>query len=249
MKKISNWLFRKDLDLNKKLWHRFIKVLFTISIIAIAIYIVLFLIESYERTVNRWNYLQIFSNRLIERGGNSRVLPINQLYDADEIITEKIIFSTDYHPDISNKDLLSPMSGIFLKDYSSQTFCSNKLYENIEKIASSNNIKLFSPVNPSLNRLSDDLSAYKVFLKDNSFSIKCLFINSYSPENKDGEVTKYTFLEPINTYNYVISKYENGFMNFIFLSGISFFGLFLYSIISIFVYHKIVLYVIFGSKK
>lgn len=73
-------------------------------------------------------------------------------------------------------------------------------------------------------------------------------INSYSIENEDGKIDKYVFLEPINTFDYRIYKYEDGTLSFIFAIMFAIASLFLYIVISLIIYYKIILYIIFGSK-
>lgn len=251
LSKIISWIFREDIDLSKKWWHRLFKVLFVLSIISLAVYAATILVNSYERIVNRWGYVESLSKRLSDGTHSGQVFFINQLYKDDEVITEKKMYGDDYYPSITSKEYLFPMKAMFLLggDYSKDNFCSDELYKKIENIADINKIKLFSPIDPTIRSLSADLAAFTTYLKDNSFSIKCVMINSYTVEGEDGTDAKLTFLEPINTYEYNIYRYSNGLHFFILSFILALIGLLIYTLAVILVYYKIILYIVFGSKK
>lgn len=250
-KKISTWLFRDNLELSKHWWHRFFKVLFVLSIISLAIYSAITLVDSYERIVNRWNYVESLSKRLSDENHSGQIFSIKQLYKDDEVITEKKMYGDDYYPNIANKKYLFPTEAMFLleADYSTDNFCSDELYKKVENIADINKIILFSPTDPTRRSLSADMGAFTTYLKNNSFSIKCVMINSYTVERDNGTETKLTFLEPINTYEYNIYRYNNGLFAFVLCFFLALIGLLIYTLAVTLVYYKIILYIVFGSKK
>ncbi len=245
-KKIKIWLLKDSLELNKKWGHRLLKVLFILSIISLTIYVFILLSNGYPRIVNEWNFVNNIAGKLNSKDYSGKVVPIKELYNDKEIISDSDIYTKDYFPNLDNKDLLLPYSSpIFVED--TESFCSNKLDEQIKEIASENNIKLFSTTNPTLNTLSNNIDAFTSYLYNNN--IKCVMVDSYSVENDNKETSKYTFLRPVNTYEYNIYRYENNFMGFILSIIFSIIGLLLYIFITLFIYNKIILYIIYGNKK
>lgn len=246
MKKITKWLFREDLDLKSRWWHRFLKVLFILSVISLAIYAVVFLVNSYPSIVNQWSYANTVSGKLNSSDYTGKIVSINELYNDEEIISDSDLYTDEYFPNLKDKELLLPYyPPIFVVD--TESFCSDKLDKQIQEIASNNNIKLFSTTNPTLNTLSTNIDAFTSYLSQNN--IKCVMIDSYSIENDNGTTSQYTFLRPVDIYKYIIYKYENNFIGFIFAILISLIGLLVYTFIVLFVYHKIILYIIYGNKK
>lgn len=245
-KKISTWLLRDSIELNKKWWHRFLKVLFILSIISLAIYTTVLLVNSYPRIVNQWNYVNSLSGKLNSSNYSGKIVSINDLYSENEVVSESDIYTNDYFPNLKNKDLLFPYSSpVFVED--TQSFCSDKLDKQIKEIADENNIKLFSTTNPTVNTLSTNIDAFTLYVNKNN--IECAMIDSYSIENDDGVTSKYTFLRPVDIYKYNIYKYENNFSGFILSIFISLIGLLLYTFVVLFIYNKIILYIVYGNKK
>ncbi len=245
MKKISAWLYRDNLELSKRWWHRFLKVLFILSVISLAIYAVVFLANSYPSIVNQWSYSNTVAGKLNSSDYAGKIVPINELYNDEEVIGDSDLYTDGYFPNLEDKELLFPFSPIFVAD--TESFCSNKLDKQIKEVAIENDIKLFSTTNPTANTLSTNIDTFTSYINQNS--IKCVMIDSYSIENDDGSTSKYTFLRPVDIYKYIIYKYENNFIGFIFAIFISLIGLFAYTFIVLLVYHKIILYIIYGNKK
>lgn len=245
-KKISAWLLRDSLELNKKWWHRFLKVLFILSIISLAIYGVILLSNSYPRIVNQWSYVNSLSGKLSSNTNSGKIFSIKQLYNDNEVVSENDIYTNDYFPNLKNKDLLLPYSSpIFVED--TKSFCSDSLDKQIKEIADENNVKLFSTTNPTVNTLSTNIDAFILYLNRNN--INCAMIDSYSIENDSGVTTKYTFLRPVDIYKYNIYKYKNNFSGFILSIFTSLIGLLLYTFVVLFIYNKIILYIVYGNKK
>lgn len=246
MKTIFTWFLRKDLVLKNKWWHRFLKVLFVLSIISLTIYVFILLSNGYPRIVNEWNFVNSVNGKLNSSNYSGKIIPIKQLYSDEEIISDSDVYTKGYFPNLKDKELLLPYyPPIFLEDI--ESFCSDKLDEQIKEIAGENNIKLFSTTNPTLNTLSNNLNAFASYLYNNN--IKCVMVDSFSVENDNKETSKYTFLRPVNTYEYNIYRYENNFMGYILSIIFSIIGVFFYIFIVLFIYNKIILYIIYGNKK
>lgn len=244
-KKISNWLLKDNLELSKKWWHRFLKVLFILSVISLSIYTITLLVNSYPRIVHQWNFTNTLSGKLSSSDYTGKTVQIKDLYSNEEIISDNDIYTKDYFPNLQDKDYLLPFSPIFLEDTTS--FCSDKLDKQIKEIVNKNDIKLFSTTNPTLNTLSNNIDAFNSYLYQNN--IKCVMVDSYSVENQNGDTSKYTFLRPVDIYEYSIYKYENNFSSFILSIILSLLGLLLYVFVIIFIYKKVILYIVYGNKK
>lgn len=244
MKKISNWLFNNNLELNKKWWHRFFKVLFIITVVSLTIFIIILLINSYSRIVNQWNYVDTVTARLNSSNYSGKIVSIKQLYSNDEVIsTINDVYTKGYYPNLNNKKYLLPFSVIFLDD--TINFCSDKLDKQIREIASNNNIKLFSTTNPTLYSLSTDVNKFI----SNLGTTKCVMIDSYSVENDNGTINKYTFLRPVDIYEYSIFKYKNNLIGYILAIIFSIIGLWMCVLMVQVIYYKIIMYIIYGNKK
>lgn len=244
-KKISSWLLRDSLELNKKWWHRFLKVLFIVSIISLTIYTITLLTDAYPRIVNQWDFTNTLAGKLNSDNYSGKIVKVNQLYNEEEIISDSDIYTKDYFPNLKDKDYLLPFSPIFLEDV--ESFCSNKLDKQIKEIANKNDIKLFATTNPTLNTLSNNIDAFTSYVYNNN--IKCVMVDSYSVENENEITSKYTFLRPVDIYKYNVYSYENNFIGFILDIVLSIIGLLLYIFIILFIYNKIILYIIYGNKK
>lgn len=243
--KIKNWLLRTDLELQKKWWHRLLKVIFTIAIIVQIGALATYLAYSYSSIVNQWRITETLPVRLNNIEYSSGVFPIRQLYAENEIIAEGNIYDQNYYfPDLENKESLLPFSSIFLD--SAENFCANELDKQIKSIALEKKINLFSPINSNFWGLLSDTDKFVKYIKEND--IKCVMIDSYTIEDENGISSKYTFLKPIDTHDYYIYKYTDNFWEFILLAFLSIVGIFLGALITMFIYHKIILYIIYGSK-
>ncbi|MGB4076605.1 MAG: hypothetical protein WBK28_02785 [Minisyncoccia bacterium] len=243
MKKITNWIFKSKEDLPKKWWHRFIKVLFILATIAYGIYLISFLVTSYSRVVHEWSYVDSVSSRLNKEPYSGKVVSIHNLYGDSEVISEKYAYQMD--GSLAGKRVFEPFSAIFLED--SQSFCSDELYKHIGNIASTNGVKLFSTANPTFERLYADVDVFSTYLENNSFSIKCVMLDSYTITNENDTTSTFPFLRPVETSDYSIYSYKDntsGFILLVLLSAV----FFLFCILcTILIYYKVILYIVYGK--
>jgi len=246
IKKISDWIFKSKVDLSKKWWHRLLKVLFIILIIASSIYGAMIIVDSYADITHNWKYETSLSERLSDESFSGEVFSVNDLYSANEIISDEPSYSMNYSLD--DKKWLSPTDLLFAKD-PEETFCSDELHNHASKIAEANNVYLFSNTTPSLNELYADVDVFTSYLISNSYRIKCLIIDRYSSYTAGSLDYKYTFLRPIDTFDYHIYEYENNLSEFIlYVVGSILFSL-IYILIAILIYYKAILYIIYGKFK
>lgn len=177
--KITNWIFKSKTDLSKKWWHRFFKVLFILITIAFGIYLIAFLSNSYTQVVHQWSYVDTVSSRLSKGPYSGKVVSIQELYEQNEVISED--YPSQMNFGIADKEYLQPFSPIFLED--SENFCSDELDKHIDNVASTNNIRLFSNTNPTFERLYADADVFSTYLKNNSYSVKSVMLDSYTITN------------------------------------------------------------------
>jgi len=247
MKKITNWIFKSKTDLSEKWWHRFFKVLFILAIIVSAIYLIIFLSNSYTRVTYQWNYVDSLSGRLSKAPYSGRVVSINDLYREDEVISEE--YPSKMNFSLNDKEYLQPFSPLFLEDGQIESFCSEELYKHISNIASTNNINLFSTTDPTFERLYADVDVFTTYLKNNSYRVECVMFDSYTITNENDKTTKLSFIRPVDTSKYNIYSYHNNFSGFI-LSVFLIISFLLFCILLvIIIYYKVVLYIIYGKNE
>lgn len=155
---------------------------------------------------------------------------------------------------LDDKRTLFPPSAMFLKDYEDKSFCSNQLAIHIEDIANRNDINHYSPLNETFMDLDTNVEIFKDYLRANSRIVNCVMIDSYTIVDREeittgnGERTRYKFLKPINTSDYIIYRYENNFWGFV-LFALSFLAILLLSIIgAMLIYYKVILYIVYGNS-
>lgn len=243
MKKITNWILKSKTDLSKKWWHRFLKVLFVLTTIAFGIYLVTFLSNSYTQVVHQWNYVDTVSSRLSKAPYSGKIVSIKDLYKQNEVISED--YPSQMNLGLADKEYLQPFSPIFLEN--SESFCSDELYKNIGNVAVTNDVRLFSNTNPTFERLYDDIDVFSTYLKNNSFSVNCVMLDSYTITNNNDTTSTFSFLRPVETSSYSIYSYKDnlsGFILYIVLSTV----FFLFCILcTILIYYKIILYIVYGK--
>lgn len=243
MKKITNWIFKSKTDLSKKWWHRFFKVLFVLAIIVSGISLATLLTNSYTQVVHQWNYVDSVSSRLSKEPYTGRVVSIQDLYGQNEVISED--YPSQMNFGLADKEYLQPFSPIFLED--SENFCSDELYDHIGNVASTNNVKLFSNTNPTFERLYSDVDVFSTYLKNNSYSVKCVMLDSYTITNDNDTTSTFPFLRPVETSDYSIYSYKDnlsGFILYVLLSIV----FFLFCILcTILIYYKVFLYIVYGK--
>lgn len=245
MRKIINWLSKSKVDLSKKWWHRFFKVLFFIAIVMFSIYVIKFLVNSYATVTHRWIYVDSISSRLDELSNSNKVYSITELYKDSEVISEESPSKLGWG--IKNKRNILPLSPLFLEGNQSETFCSDEIYKYVSNIASTNNIKYFSTTNPSLETLNTDINIFTAYLKNNSFDIKCVMLDSYTITNDNDTTTKFEFIRPVSTSDYHIYGYENKISNYILYSALTIVFLLLSILCLMLIYYKVILYIVYGK--
>lgn len=243
MKKITNWIFKSKTDLSKKWWHRFFKVLFILAIIVSGISLATLLTNSYTQVVHQWSYVDTVSSRLSKEPYSGKVVSIQELYEQNEVISED--YPSQMNFGLTDKEYLQPFSPVFLED--SENFCSDELYKHIDNVASANSVRLFSTTNPTFESLYANVDVFSTYLKNSSYSVKCVMLDSYTITNNNDTTSTFTFLRPVETSDYSIYSYKDNLSGFILYVALSI-VFFLFCILcTILIYYKIILYIVYGK--
>lgn len=248
--KIKTWILRDDLNLNNRWWHRFLKVVFVLCLVLYAVYLGSLLFDSYYRIVNRWEFKNVLAGRLSDSVHTGKVFAINDLLGDHEIIStlDQVYSKGGFSPSYEQRLMLNPYSPMFvLSNPPVQTFCSDRLSDNIKDIAIKNNIRLFSEENPRVDRLTSSVDSFISYLSP--FTMKCVMVDSFTIVNDNGSESKYVFLRPVNTYDYGIYKYEDGTLVLILAVVVGILAYIFSIFIALVLYYKVILYIVFGAKK
>jgi len=234
MKKISNWLFRKDLELNKRWWHRFIKVsYFLVAGLVTTGFIIAVLAEPYSEyflnhNVNKvtlGDYSRNYNGsetdntlyKFLEEGDNFGVVINNKLVD-------KYLYLSDYTFDRGSFCLKDPIKYIdWIKKITIE-----KVNQEVE--ITTRGYKLTTEETNSLNN-----QLQKAFEDDPER--KCILYTTDSDlKNLDNGQESIVILEPNILY----------FLELI--VGVLLISLLTWLVFAL-LYYRLIMYIIFGSKK
>lgn len=232
-KNILDKIFRKDLNLKNKWWHRFLSVTFVfLFILFVGDNIIYFSVHDMFRggQVQQWNKVGTLSERI-----NSEIRPVSSFLKVGEKIGENDrTYVLNNQPDEYYKGILNDV------------YCSTEPSNNYEKVKISRNIdELY--VRGLYGRNKVPVETFLNYIKQNG--IKCLIVDYYTAPDD----LKITFLEPDRSYQDNWSFFEKSttktvlyFFEMIpIILGISF----VVFIVILAIYYKIILYIIFGNKK
>ena len=229
---ISNFL-RKDLNLKDRWWHRLLCVVFIISFIVFLIYNIFYVVNNdifRGDGVQGWEKVTLLSNRI-----TSEIHPISYLIKSGEKVAEQDrTYVLNDNPDEIYRWVLN------------DTYCSNELYNNFVKVKIDRDIDaLYIRELYGKNDVSEEL--FSEYIKNNN--IKCLIIDAYSYPNN----LKVNFLEPDKSYQENWAFYQKSTSKTVIYFIKSIFYVLIYClivfIVILIIYYKIIIYIIFGSKK
>ncbi len=246
MKKITQWLFRDDLDLKSRWWHRLLTIIFYFSFGIFIIYHIALYSNSNifrgEVGVQQWKEVSPLSERI-----TSEIKPISAFLKIGEKIAENNrTYVLNNEPDMYYELILNDV------------YCSSELANNYEKIM---NIRqatdLYTGGSFNRNKVSPEEFSYYI----NQYGIKCLIVDSYSAvaDTYSGYIpvaernSNVIFLNADKSYQDNWYFYEKSTIKTVmyFVGMISIvlaFSLCLFMAV-VFFYNKIILYIIFGNKK
>lgn len=233
MKKYLRWLFREDLDLKNKWWHRLLSIAFIFSfVICVVFNVIIYSSSDMFRggQVQQWKKVGTLSERI-----TTEAKPISAFVGIGEKIGEN-----------DRTYVLNDQPSDYYKGVLNDVYCSTELYDNVEKIKSDRNIDTLY-IRSIYNRSDVPLEVFSDYIKQND--IKCLIVDAYSYFNG----SRVTFLEPDKSYQNNWSFYEQSSLKtliyFIEMLGVVLgISLVLFFLIMV-AYYKIFLYIVYGSKK
>lgn len=229
MKKVFSWLFRDSLELNKRWWHRLIKVLF-ISIFCLAAIAI---------------YISLITDPSREFLGKHNIHVRNNLYEFTENYTGE-----DYENTIPKFFAQKGQFGLMVEnemEYVSayllgNSFCMKtpeKYLDGITKVLYPDFVKGLSyedKGSASIEKLGEYLK--KQFYEDTTR--KCYF---YDLNDYDENIKKVTNLSR-NIINYQPNAFFYAEVTLVYAIAI-----FLAFLIFAAIYYRVILYIVFGSKK
>jgi hypothetical protein len=225
-------LFREDLALKNKWWHRLLYILFIFAFIVcvisnIAIYSTSDIFTGGK--VQQWKQVATLSERI-----NTDVRPIGAIVGANEKLGDN-----DRTYVLNNS--LDDYDRTILED----VYCSSQIYNDIGKIKSLRKVDNLY-IRSMYGRKDVPLDLFSSYIKEND--IKCLMLDAYS---SDG--SRATFLEPNKSFQDNWSFYKKSsfgtflyFLEMILL--VTFSSIAFFFIVAV-LYYKVFIYIIYGSKK
>jgi hypothetical protein len=227
MKKISNWLFRNDLELNKRWWHRLLKVIYLVIVAVFLIYGILdFSVTGYSKL-----------------GKLSKYIP-----DNPQTI-EKILENTQIKDILISSDKFEPYNGkddsfAVGRDY----LCSQDMHKDILDM---DIIKYEMWAGKMLDRKIVSVQEFSEYLKLND--LKCVVPTFYEDEfgRRVDMMQAYDGVSDLNSL-YIYKPDQLKTVWYFLLGGGTYPGIWFYLLVPVllvFIYYKVVLYIIFGNKK
>jgi hypothetical protein len=234
MKKIKNWLYRKDINLSNRWWHRLLVVIFFISF-----FVILFLIFKNDSNITQWKRNDQIEKRLTTK-----------LNSVESLLKEKERLSYSVDESMSKQSVFLGFSNWFyeVKIGFNNIYCSKEIFSKFEEIKLN---KQINEVETNILYIENDKSiTFEKFMdKINEDNIKCLIVKYYDDNStfnlnhnkilsfegiKDFEKNYFSKISIINTIFYILIRFL--FITLIFIGIIIF-------------YYKVILYIIFGNKK
>jgi len=229
MKKIFTWFLRKDLNLKNRWWHRLLSILFIISFL---VFIFNQITSNYNEPleVPQWKIVNTLSERI-----TSTIKNIGDMVEIGEKIGEK-----------NRTYVLNDVSDPYYEGILNDVYCSNELANDYEKVQKNRNaVDLYTGGSFSRNKVSAE--EFSNYIKQ--YDVKCLVVDSFS----SADFSKIVFLNTDKTYQDDWAFYEESISKSILFFIINFVAILIQSLLLFYIiaiiYYKIILYIIFGSKK
>jgi hypothetical protein len=222
--------FRKDLDLSKKWWHRLL-VVFFFSILAFISFQIFNWAAEYAKGYSKQQNISEYINDDIQ---SLSKLPLNNKNYARYVI--------------SRSNPYKEKNDIYFENYKDIAFCSNKLVNNLDNLLVQNGgiEKWDFYSGEMLDRKKLSLNEFKQYLKIEN--IKCVALDSYTGRYSESVpmVVVYTSIKDLSFYEFSTLKTFGNVLYYVFIDA---YFVWLGALFIIILYYKVVLYIIFGSKK
>ena len=213
-------IFRKDLNLNSKWWHRLFKILF---IIILSILLIMIFLNHLNKSEKHYKLIDKLENRL-----NDKAIKIDKLIKSWEVFDSRSYWGYEWYWNFWKAEL----------------YCSNKLYDidNIKYIINETWINSFNRFSwtkttiEELKEIREDIKKnnIKCIIKDHTFQVD--FLNPMESFNNDW------FYKKDNLDYFLDSFHWIDFMLNILLAIV------LYLILVYIIYYKIFLYIVFWKQ-
>ena len=224
---MTNNFFRKDLNLNNRWWHRLLLIIYFLSV-AWVLYegagLLFFTPDnSYNPYIPQWKEVGSVDERI-----TVNVKQIHELKKMNERVEER---GLSFRLNSGTNDLQDNL------------YCSNDLENRVGDIQNKSGVNTLY-IRHIYDRNSVPIETFIKYIKDNN--TKCLIADAYTYS----AAVRQEFLEPVRLSSYknlVFYKKSTLFtLFFIVKQLLTYFAIFAGIVI---VYYKIILYIIFGSKK
>lgn len=218
---MKNNFFRKDLNLSNYWWHRLFLVIFIVTFLGALYEMYEDLFESNHLYIPQWKVINSVEERL-----TLEVKQIYQLKRSNERVEER-----DYPQALNSKDTDLRFDDIY---------CSSDLENRITEVQNKSGVSTLY-IRDIYGRNDVSIEVFTNYIKKNN--IKCLIPDAYTYS----ESSRVRFLEPM-FYNDLVFYKKSNFLTTLYVLK-EFLLIIAIFLIIIVLYYKVLLYIIFGSKK
>jgi hypothetical protein len=227
MKKILSWLFREDLNLKSRWWHRFLFIVYILTfvyMIGLSIYTMLD-----NAKIPRYTEVGMLSDRM-----NSELQLIGDLVKPGEKIA---MYEHNLYGSYEGKSSYEGNGGWLLEQ---EFYCSNNISDQVDNIILKTGVKYYTPSGTYLGSLED----FKNYLIKNKAN--CVDVRNLDSVERFGNIKKALGwgLEADG-----MKIYEASFVESVFYVLANILLIVIGYLLLLIIYYKIVLYIIFGGNK
>jgi hypothetical protein len=227
MKKILNWLLRPDLNLKSKWWHRLLLVIYIVALIGVIIFTISIFLDSNQ--IPKYKKIGDLSERMTDQ---PQLLKNIVNTNAGERVAKYEYNLYDFRYELDSLQLLNM-----------PYYCSKDISSDIDGLSKNLSIDFYKS---DTDRVSlNEFKEYLILMDAN-----CVSVGTFSKYNPNmgkiltTEKTLFWCLEAEGLGIYKVSILQTS-LNI----ALTLLYVFAFFIVILIAYYKIVLYVIFGSKK
>lgn len=223
---MKNNFFRKDLNLSSSWWHRLFFSIFFVLLIWVLYVTYNDLFSANHPYIPQWKIVNSVNERI-----TAEVKQIRELKKSNERVEER---DRSYAVNLQIDDSLYD-----------DIYCSNDFENRIDDVQNKSGISTLY-IRDMYDRNNVPIETFTNYIKDNN--IKCLIPDAYTYSDN----MKVRFLEPIgpNSFFYkdLVFYEKSDFFTVLYVLKMFLLVIAVFAVIVV-VYYKIILYIIFGSKK
>lgn len=222
---MTNNFFRTDLNLKGRWWHRLLFIIFIIAFITLIGVSISSSID--DAQLPKYSSVGMLSERM-----DDKIRLIGELVKSDEKVA---VYEHNLYGTYNGKSFYSGNGGWLLKQ---EYYCAKNISNKVEEISAKTGVNYYKG---DLDLVQ--LNEFKKYLSQNNAN--CVSVNSYNP--LDNSETRKKLMWGLEADDMVVWKVSIAKTIFSILQQIFFIVLGFLAVIVI--YYKIILYIIFGSKK